>query len=99
VSTWARADAYIRAVFWRLLVAAAPDEHTFLEAFYVWVYTPRAHADGTVARFLAEVMAFPHKQSDEQFLRQLDAIAAFDSTGRLASINAPTLVLAGGRTS
>ncbi|WP_043496997.1 alpha/beta fold hydrolase [Georgenia sp. SUBG003] len=98
LSTWARADAYLRAVFgsWRLFVAGAPDERTFLEAFYVWVYTPRAHADGTVARFVEEVMAFPHKQSDEQFLRQLHALVTFDSTDRLAAISAPTLVLAGG---
>ena len=43
VSTWARPDAYFRSVAasWRWMAEAAPSERAFLEAFFVWIYTPR----------------------------------------------------------
>ena len=99
VSTWACADAYFRAMFdsWRWMAEAAPSERAFLEAFFVWVYTARAHADGTVPQIVDEALAFPHKQSVEAFQRQVDAFVAHDTTDRLHSITAPTLVLAGGQ--
>ena len=98
VSTWARADAFFRAAvkFWRWLPDAAPSERAFLEAFYLWIYTPRAHEDGTVEKIIEEVLAFPHKPSTEAVQRSLDAFLAHDTAGRLAGIAAPTLVLAGG---
>jgi pimeloyl-ACP methyl ester carboxylesterase len=97
-STWARPDAYFRATltFWRWLAEAAPSERAFLEAFYLWIYTPRAHADGTVDKIIEEVLAFPHKPSTEAIQRSIDAFLGHDTTGRLADIAAPTLVLAGG---
>ena len=97
-STWARPDAFMRAVasFWRWLPEAAPSERAFLEALYLWIYTPRAHADGTVEQIIKEVLAFPHKPSTEAIQRTLDAFLAHDTAGRLAQIAAPTLVLAGG---
>ena len=98
VSTWAHPDAYFRAMLdsWRWMAEAAPSERAFLEAFYVWVYTPRAHADGTVAQFVEEALAFPHKQTLDAFQRAIDAFAAHDTADRLYAIAAPTLVLAGG---
>ncbi|MGY1638312.1 alpha/beta fold hydrolase [Geodermatophilus sp. SYSU D00742] len=98
-STWAVMDPYFRAWlrFVEWLVDSAPDERTFLESFYLWIYTPRAHNDGTVADFIDEVIAFPHKQSPEDVHRFLADIWAFDSTDRLPRVTAPTLVLAGGR--
>ena len=50
VSTFARPDALLRSQieFWRWLAEAAPSERAFFEAFFTWVYTPRAHADGSV---------------------------------------------------
>jgi pimeloyl-ACP methyl ester carboxylesterase len=97
VSTYARPDALLRSQleFWRWLGEAAPSERAFLEAFFTWVYTPRAHADGTVAHLVAEALAFPHQQSVEGFQAQLDACLAHDTADRLARIVAPTLVLAG----
>jgi pimeloyl-ACP methyl ester carboxylesterase len=97
-STWARPDAYFRATlaFWRWLAEAAPSERAFLESFYLWIYTPRAHADGTVEKIIEEVLAFPHKPSTEAIQRSIDAFVAHDTTGRLAGIAAPALVLAGG---
>ena len=65
-STWPVPDPYFRSwgrfVHW--LIEAAPSERAFLEWFYLWIYTPRAHNDGTVAQIIEEVLAFPHKQSD-----------------------------------
>jgi len=98
ISTWARPDPFMRAVadFLRWLPESAPTERAFLEAFYLWLYTPRAHADGTVEKIIDEALAFPHKPSTEAIQRSLDAFLAHDTTGRLADIAAPALVLAGG---
>jgi pimeloyl-ACP methyl ester carboxylesterase len=97
-STWAAMDPYLRqwVRFISWLVEAAPDERAFLEAFFLTIYTPRAHNDGTVAAFIDEVLAFPYKQTPEVVQRHLDAFAAHDTTERLPQISAPTLVLAGG---
>src|SRR3712207_6680797 len=72
VSTQARPDALWRSQldFWRWLVEVAPSERAFFEGFFTWVYTPRAHADGTVGQLIEEALAFPHKQSVEAFQAQ-----------------------------
>ena len=97
VSTYGRPDALFRSQleFWRWLPEAAPTERAFLEAFFTWVYTPRAHADGSVDRIVEEALAFPHQQSVEAFQAQVDACRAHDTAGRLRRIAAPTLVVAG----
>jgi 3-oxoadipate enol-lactonase len=99
-STWVVPDPYLRrwGDFVRWLIEAAPGEREFLESFFLWMYTPRAHNDGTVDAFIEEVLAFPHKQAPEDAQRFLDAFfAREDPSGRLRQISAPTLVLAGGR--
>jgi pimeloyl-ACP methyl ester carboxylesterase len=98
-STWAVPDPFLRAWgrFVRWLVEAAPSERAFQESFFLWIYTARAHNDGTVDQFIEEVIAFPHKQSTEDVHRFLDAFFVHDTTDRLPQIAAPTLVLAGGR--
>ncbi len=98
VSTCARTDAYFRrmAEFWDWMIERAPNERAMLEAFYLWVYTARAHEDGTVDRFIDEALAFPHPQSAEAFRRQLSAFTQHDTFDRLPRITVPTLVLAGG---
>jgi hypothetical protein len=60
-------DSYMRrfAVLVRWLVDAAPSERAFLEWFFTFIYTPRAHNDGTVDQIIEEVLAFPHKQAPE----------------------------------
>jgi pimeloyl-ACP methyl ester carboxylesterase len=80
----------------RWLVEAAPSERAFLEGFFLDIYTPRAHNDGTVEQIIEDVLAFPHKQAPEDVQRFLDAFLDHDTTGRLPQIAAPTLVLAGG---
>jgi pimeloyl-ACP methyl ester carboxylesterase len=66
-----------------------------LEAFFLWVYTPRAHESGMVDQIIEEALAFPHPQSSEAFQRQVDAWTAHDTLDRLDRITAPTLVVAG----
>jgi 3-oxoadipate enol-lactonase len=98
-STWPVPDAYLRAwtLFVRWLAEVAPSERAFLEGFFLDIYTARAHNDGTVAQFIEEVLAFPHKQRTEDLQRFLDAFVDHDTSDRLPQIAAPTLVLAGGR--
>jgi pimeloyl-ACP methyl ester carboxylesterase len=79
------------------LLETAPSERAFLEDFFLSIYTARAHNDGTVERFIEEVLAFPHKQSTENVQAFLDAFVDHETSDRLPDIAAPTLVLAGGR--
>jgi pimeloyl-ACP methyl ester carboxylesterase len=97
VSTYALPDALWRSQlnFWRWLVEVAPSESAFFEGFFTWVYTPRAHADGTVDRLVEEALTFPHKQSVEAFQAQVNVCLAHDTVDRLLEIAAPTLVLSG----
>jgi pimeloyl-ACP methyl ester carboxylesterase len=99
-STWGEMDVALRrwAAFVRWLADAAPSERDFLEDFFLFIYTARAHNDGTVDAIIDEAMAFPYKQSPEDTQRTLDAFLSHGGTAaRLPSIKAPTLVLAGGR--
>ncbi len=98
-STWAKPDPYLcswgRFVHW--LIEAAPTEQTFLQAFYLDIYTARAHNNGMVDQLIEEVLAFPHKQSREDLQGSLNTFLHHDTSSRLPDITAPTLVLAGGR--
>jgi pimeloyl-ACP methyl ester carboxylesterase len=97
-STWPAPDAYLRkwGQFVRWLVEVAPSERAFLEGFFLDIYTPRAHIDGTVDQIIDEVLAFPHKQATDDLQRSLDAFLDHDTSDRLPQVAAPTLVLAGG---
>jgi pimeloyl-ACP methyl ester carboxylesterase len=98
MSTFGRPDAYFSAMLaaWRRLVVTASDDRAMLESFYLWVYTRRAHEDGTVAALVEEALAFPHPQSAEAFVAQIDAFDGHDALDRLGALAVPTLVLAGG---
>ncbi len=100
VSTWARFDRALYPLldFVRWLAKEAPSERSFLEWFYLWIYTRRSHDDGTVARIIDEVEAFPHKPSAAAVQRMIDAYVAHEGTAdRLEDIGVPTLVMAGGQ--
>jgi pimeloyl-ACP methyl ester carboxylesterase len=97
VSTWGRADTYFQRLTsaWTWLAETAPSERAMLEAFFLWIYTPRAHDDGMVDQIIEEALAFPHPQSPEGFRRQLEAWIPHDTLDRLPEIAVPTLVVAG----
>jgi pimeloyl-ACP methyl ester carboxylesterase len=97
MSTWARPDAYMERMMtaWTWLPEVSPSERAMLEAFLLWIYTPRAHEEGMVDAFIEEALAFEHPQSAEGFRRQLDAWRVHDSVDRLHEITAPTLVVSG----
>jgi pimeloyl-ACP methyl ester carboxylesterase len=96
-STYARPDALFRSQLnlWRWLPEVAPNERAFFEAFFTWIYTPRAHADGTVEQIIEDALAFPHQQSVAAFQAQVDVCLEHDTAERLSAIAAPTLVMAG----
>jgi pimeloyl-ACP methyl ester carboxylesterase len=98
-STWAVPDSYLRSwgLFVRSFIETAPSERAFLEGFFLWIYTARAHNDGLVDQIIEQVVAFPHKQSTHDLQRFLDAFLSHDTSDRLPQIAVPTLVLAGGR--
>lgn len=97
-STWPAMDQYMktlaRAIHWQ--AELAPNEHAFLEFFFLLVYTPRAHNNGMVSQIIEDALAFPHQQSTGDFLKFLDAFVVHETGSRLGQVNAPTLVLAGG---
>jgi pimeloyl-ACP methyl ester carboxylesterase len=97
MSTFARPDAYLRSAgkFFRWLADAAPSERAMMEAFFLWVYTPRAHENGMVEQIIEDALVFPHPQSPEAFQAQLEGFMSHDAIDRLGEIAAPTLVLAG----
>jgi pimeloyl-ACP methyl ester carboxylesterase len=96
-STWPRADAYLRQVmsFLTWLPDVAPSERQMLEAFFIWIYTARAHETGMVDAIIEDALSFPFPQSPEAFQRQLAAWGVHDTFDRLSEIRVPTLVVAG----
>jgi pimeloyl-ACP methyl ester carboxylesterase len=97
VGTFCSWDSFARTAVesWRWQAGAAPTERAFLESFYTWIYTPRAHEDGTVRRMIDEALAFRHPTSMTAIQRTMDVYLAFSDVDRLAEIGVPSLVLAG----
>jgi pimeloyl-ACP methyl ester carboxylesterase len=97
VGTWGQVDEYFRSMAgaWRWMAAAAPSPDALLRAFFVWLYTPAAHADGTVEQAVTRALTFPHPQTPAGFVGQLDAFTEHDTLDRLSELAVPTLVLAG----
>jgi pimeloyl-ACP methyl ester carboxylesterase len=97
MSTFARPDVYLSSAsrFFDWLADVAPSERAMMEAFFLWVYTPRAHENGMVGQIIEEALVYPHPQSAEAFQAQLAGFMSHDALDRLPQITAPTLVLAG----
>jgi len=78
------------------MAECAPTERDFLEAFFLWIYTGRAHDDGTVRQIIDESLDFPHKATPHAIRRTLDAFRVHATAERLHRVAVPTLVMAGG---
>jgi pimeloyl-ACP methyl ester carboxylesterase len=97
VGTFCAWDTFMRTAVesFRWQAEVAPSERAFLESFYTWIYTPRAFADGTVAKIIDEGLGFAHPTSMEAMQRTIDAYLAYEDIDRLAEIHVPSLVLTG----
>jgi pimeloyl-ACP methyl ester carboxylesterase len=97
-ATWARTDAFLRAVLggWRLLVARL-DADEFLAVQAPWAFTPRflEHPAPEVLAVQAARRAPGLVTSVAAYQRQLDACLAHDLAGLLPILRTPTLVLTG----
>ena len=96
--TWARPDAYFRRMVGSWIAAArdAGSARDLLEAFFLWIYSTRAHADGSVDRWIDETLSSPLAQRVDAFFAT--AQACIDWTGsadRLALVDVPGLVIVG----
>jgi pimeloyl-ACP methyl ester carboxylesterase len=97
-STWARTDAFLRAVLegWRLMIARlTPDE--FLAAQAPWLFSARVLASPTpeVVAFQAAMRGRGWPRSVAALQRQLTACVEHDALSILAILQTPTLVLVG----
>jgi pimeloyl-ACP methyl ester carboxylesterase len=96
--TYSWPDVYFRRMVssWIRLLETATSERELLETFYLWVYTRRAHDDGSVERYIDEMMATPLAQGAEEFLATCRALVDWPGVaGRLAAVSAPALVIVG----
>ena len=73
MSTFARPDAYLRSAanFFQWLADAAPSERAMMEAFFLWIYTPRAHEQGMVEQIIEDALVFPTRSPPRPFRRSL----------------------------
>ena len=97
--TYSHPDAYFRQMVLSWMTAArhASSERELLETFFLWIYTRRAHRDGTVAALIAEALESPLAQTPEGFYAQAQACIDWPGTAeRLGAIAAPALVTVGG---
>jgi pimeloyl-ACP methyl ester carboxylesterase len=97
VGTWCRTDAYERQLFdtWAWTARRAESDEQFIRSMLLWVYTRRAHVDGSIEDWVAQALAEEHPQSTDAFVRTIAAIRSHDTADRLGSLAAPTLVIAG----
>ena len=70
----------------------------FIREFMKWLFTPEFLSNKEkVSQFMQYVLAYPYRQSPEDFKRQFQACIKFHSTDRLKKIKAETLILSGGQ--
>lgn len=96
VGSWARNDAYTRALFhtWKRLRTTL-EPAAFVEAILTTGVGHTFLATVGVEALVQMFVAAPHPQSAESYCRQVDADLAHDTADRLAKIFPPTLIVAG----
>ena len=98
--TWTRPDAYFRRMVsgWMTTARDAASARDLLEAFFLWVYSPRAHADGTADRYIDETLLNPLAQDVEAFFATARALIEWEGAAdRIGAIEVPALVIVGER--
>lgn len=97
VGSWCRTNAYQRQLFesWSWMAETADDDEAFIRAIYLWVYTRRAHIDGSINRWVRDMLAEENPQSTDAFNRTISAILTHDTADRLHLLRLPTLIVAG----
>ena len=97
VGSWCYSDrlfrTFIESAEWT--AGIADDERKWLMSFLASTYSTAVFEDGRVDAFCAAALSNPYPQSIEAFQRTGRAILHHDTTGRLAAITAPTLVIYG----
>jgi pimeloyl-ACP methyl ester carboxylesterase len=96
VSSWARCDAYAKAVFMHFQEArAGMSPAAFMRLLQLWIWTPGffdAHEE-EMAKAQDEAGANPQPQP--AFIAQCEACITHDTQDDLSSIKVPTLITAG----
>jgi len=70
----------------------------FLKEFMKWLFTPAFLRDKRKTdQFIKYVLAYPYRQSPEDFKRQFEACIKFHSVDRIKKIQSETLLIAGGK--
>jgi pimeloyl-ACP methyl ester carboxylesterase len=96
--TWCGPDAYYRRMVkaWIGAARAATSNRELLEAFFLWIYTRRAHEDGTVEQYISETLVSPLAQSADGFFAGARACIDWHGAGsRLGGVTVPVLVVVG----
>jgi pimeloyl-ACP methyl ester carboxylesterase len=98
--SWVRGGSRFRALIesWIATAHRAGTRRELLDAISLWVYPPRLHADGTVARWLdplAPVSGDAYEQARAGFLPAARALLGYDAADRPGQIQAPTLLTVG----
>jgi pimeloyl-ACP methyl ester carboxylesterase len=95
--TFDHADAHGKRflAMWRRMALAATGDRTFLEDFFVFIYSPAAHASGWVDAVIDEILESGWTPDVDAIVRSIDAYSGHDSRAGLPHIDVPALVLAG----
>ena len=100
ISTWARFNNYTRTVYENLKhIRSQVAADYFTELLQLWIFAPpyyESHLD-ELKKDAGLATQAAHPQTKDGFEGQLDACIQHDSVARLSSIQAPTLITAGGR--
>ncbi|HUV37121.1 MAG TPA: alpha/beta hydrolase [Patescibacteria group bacterium] len=83
---------------WRRLIDTGDDRELYIRETLPWLFTEGMFGNHRAVESMIKMrLSYPYPQPAYAYARQADACLAFDSRERLASITAPTLVVAGER--
>lgn len=81
---------------WRRLIELGGDRELYVRESLPWLFTDGMFENGRVVESMIKMrLSYPYTQPAYAYARQAGACLSFDSRGRLGSITAPALVVAG----